>query len=197
MKNRTNRWTTSGEHHAVILFYQGFSTQEISTYLEKSAQAVDKKLNRLKAKPPLDRHNYYTVIRYAPFNLERAEISDLIKAVKKQIDYQESLDVVALIDRLISFYPLKVTAKPPEKPVESDALPSQDCQWKSLVDICAFLNRNHIYPKRITNAQLQQLGYTHAIEGKYRSPGWLLAKANEINQKNNKDRFFLDDYTDS
>ena len=203
MTIQKTRWTPTDVHHACALYYLGATSDELSQILKKTSQSIQKKLDRICAKPKPEKSYIYKITRHIPTKVGCNELKQHLLKVCHDLDIKEQSDLGEVLEKLNKAFPIQKTSK--KKAVlrgQSDLNTKKeeayaDPRDKSLKDICAFLNQHHIYPRKLSSYSGRKLGFTHEISGHWQRPTCLLVKVNKIQQAQKKDIFFLEGYTET
>ena len=211
MTKSNARWCAKKTQNLIILYYMGLSSKELSAFFETTHGALQKKLDRLGVKPNSvmsrfgydPKENICEIQRHLPLSLSSIDIYETLKKCKQSLGITLSHTHEELIDRLVVRFPLVFRKKRIKQIYAQKTIGEESnicaVQWKSLKEICQFLNTHHVYPKPLAfqkYKQAQKMGFTHFLNQKLVRPGFLLITANKINEKNQKPIFYLKNYTE-
>lgn len=187
----------------MILFYQGATVEELALLINRTAQSIDKKIDRLRLKPKSTPD--YAIKRTRILGNVMSK-DDLIEAYEGGLNdlgligmNPMDVDLGKLKSDLLEMYPYDITKKK-KRSSEEDDIAEINSQWKSLKEIAQFL-RGHNKPVKSLadypryDHSHEKYGYTHVMGHKALTPAGLLKEANIIRMQQRDTPFYVEGVT--
>lgn len=192
------RWQEQDLIDLAILYHMGISLEQMEKVLQRSKQAIDKQLSRVKIRPLKNKDKIFKPTPYFALPVKTTAIKTTLELYRaKYADHLQGTTLNTALEFLQHVMPLQISYRTRGKrlTIKTDTGAALE-QWVTTKSLVAYLKMHGYKVRAIEQQSLSQAGLTFIVNDQAATDAQLLKLANSLREHYQTPRFYLEGLTE-